>query len=88
MKKKIITKLYTKLLTALVAIDICMIATLIFSRNSMHDILSMENPEHYLYSSYVCDTDVNYDISFYHDSKGTEKRIRESDGGNQEDCGR
>ena len=50
MKKKKITKLYTKLLTALVAIDICMIATLIFSRNSMHDILSMENPEHYLRS--------------------------------------
>ena len=50
MKKKKITKLYTKLLTALVAIDICMIATLIFSRNSMNDILSMENPEHYLRS--------------------------------------
>ncbi|MDD7334349.1 MAG: methyl-accepting chemotaxis protein [Lachnospiraceae bacterium] len=50
MKKKKTVKLYTKLLAAFLAIDICMIITLIFSRNSMHNILSMQNPEHYLRS--------------------------------------
>ena len=48
MKKKKTVKLYTKLLIAFLAIDICMIVTVIFSRNSMHDILGVPNPEHYL----------------------------------------
>ena len=50
MKKKKTVKLYTKLLIAFLAIDICMIVTVIFSRNSMHDILGVPNPEHYLRS--------------------------------------